>query len=103
MQESHNHVRNLHPGIVDVILNIHVSAGKMQQADKSVSEDGVAEVSDVRGLVRINAGVLDQNLPSWNVCLRLFIGRKRGCEDLAFNPCVDVASAGKLQPLKTVN
>src|SRR5580704_2241700 len=74
MQKSHDYIRNLYPGIVDVILNIHFPARKMQQANKSIAQYGIAQMSDVRGLVRIDAGVLDQNLPSWNVDLRLVIG-----------------------------
>jgi hypothetical protein len=45
--------------------------------------------------------MLDQNFARWNVDLRLFIGCERGCEDLALDSGIDVASPGKLQPLKT--
>ena len=37
-------------------------AGGAQQADEGVTQDGVAKVTDVRGLVGIDRGVLDQNL-----------------------------------------
>ena len=62
MQKSHHHVGNLHAGVVDVVLNIHFPAGESQQPHKSVAENGVAQMPDVRRLVGIDAGVLDQNL-----------------------------------------
>src|ERR1700687_1186706 len=102
MQESHSHVGDLHSGIVDVVLDIPFPAGKTQQANKGVAEDGIAEVSDVRGLVRIDTRVLDQNLARWNVGLRSFISSKRSGEELALDPGIDVASPGKFQFLKTV-
>jgi hypothetical protein len=60
-------------------------------------------MSNVRSLVRINAGVLDQNLARWDVGLRFLIGRERGSEDLALDAGIDIASTGKLQLLKTFN
>ena len=37
-------------------------AGGAQQANEGVAEDRVAQVADVRGLVGIDAGVLDEDL-----------------------------------------
>ena len=37
-------------------------SGGAQQAHERVTQNGVAQVADVRGLVRIDAGVLDQYL-----------------------------------------
>ena len=36
--------------------------GGAQQANERVAQDGVAQVSNVRGFVGIDRGVLDQNL-----------------------------------------
>ena len=60
--KSHDHVSYLRASIVDVVLNIHFPAGEVQQPDKGVAKNGVAQVADVRRLVGIDAGVLDQNL-----------------------------------------
>ena len=61
MQKSDDHIRHLHAGVVDVVLHIHSLARGAQQAHKRVAQDGVAQMPDVRGLVGIDAGVLDQN------------------------------------------
>src|SRR5271165_1278356 len=58
-------------------------------------------MSNVRGFVRINTGVLDQNLARMNTALWPFIGSQRGCEVLALNAGIDVSSSGKFQRLKT--
>src|SRR5208282_2701270 len=58
---------------------------------------------DVRGFVRINAGVFDQNLAGWNVGLRFFIGSERGGENLALQSGIDVACPSKLQLLKPLD
>ncbi len=63
VQKADNDVRNLHAGIVDIVLYIHFPAGKTQQANEGVAQDGIAQVADMRGLVGINAGMLNQNLP----------------------------------------
>jgi hypothetical protein len=81
VDESDHYVGNLHPGVIDVILNVDFPAGVPQQPDEGVSEDGIAEVADVRRFVGIDAGVLDQNLSRWNFGGRLPIGRElRGQE-----------------------
>ena len=75
----------------------------MEQANKRVAEDGIAQVSDVGGLVGVNTGVLDQNLACWDIDLRFFVGSESGGKLFALDPRIDVASPGKLQPLKTMD
>ena len=60
--ESDHHVGHLHAGVVDVVLHVDGVPGGAQQANKSVAQNGVAQMPDVRRLVGIDAGVLDQNL-----------------------------------------
>ena len=62
MQKSDNNVSHLHSGIVNVVLYVHRAACELKQANERVSENRVTQVADVRGLVRIDARVLDQNL-----------------------------------------
>ena len=52
-------VRNLDAGIVDVVLDLDVAPQKPHQPAERVAECGVAQVTDVRRLVRIDCGVLD--------------------------------------------
>src|SRR5262249_46653185 len=62
LQEADGEVRDLHPGIVDVVLDLDRLAEKPQAPDQGVAEHGVAEVSNVRGLVRVDVRVLDDPL-----------------------------------------
>src|ERR1044071_8165803 len=56
---------SLHDALpIYVILNIYFPAGIAQKPHERVSENGIAEVADVRGFVGIDAGVLDENF-SW--------------------------------------
>ena len=93
----------MHAGIVDVILNIDFPACETQQADERIAENGIAQVSNVRGLVWIDAGVLDQNFAGRNLGLRSFIGGERGSKLFALDSCVDVASTCEFEPLKVIN
>ena len=86
-----NHVGDLHAGVVDVVLNVDFPARIAQQADERVAENGVAQMSDVRGLVGIDAGVLDQNLAGRNLGGRLLIGGESGGHPGAVDPDVEVA------------
>ena len=67
-------VGNLDAGVVDVVLNFDAIAGGLQDAHKRVAEHGIANVTDVRGFVRIDAGVLDHLLRSIELA-RLSPGR----------------------------
>src|ERR1700690_1507769 len=75
----------------------------MQQPNKRGAEEGIAQVSDVGGLVGVNTGVLDQNLACWNIDLRFFIGSESAGKLFGLDPGIDVASPGKLQLLKTID
>ena len=59
MQKADDHVRDLHAGVVDVILHFDALPGAAQQADEGVAQRRIAQVADVRGLVGIDVGVLD--------------------------------------------
>ena len=54
-----HHVGDLDAGVVDVVLHFDAAAGAAQHAHEGVAEHGVAQVADVRGLVGIDVGVLD--------------------------------------------
>ena len=62
--EADDDVGHLHAGVVDVVLDLDGVAAVAQQRARSVSpRRGVAQVADVGGLVRVDAGVLDDHVP----------------------------------------
>ena len=57
--QADDDVGDLDAGVVDVVLDVDLFAGGAEEANEGVAEDGIAEMADVRGLVGVNAGVLD--------------------------------------------
>src|ERR1700686_4172320 len=55
-------ISHLHAGIVDVVLDINFPAGRAQKPDEGIAENRIAQMSDVRGLIGIDARVLAPNL-----------------------------------------
>ena len=66
--EADDDVGDLDAGVVDVVLHFDRDAAEAQHAHQRVAERGVAQVADVRRLVRIDRRVLDDRLA----------GRRRG-------------------------
>ena len=62
LAEADRDVGDLHAGVVDVVLDLDLASEEPQQAAEGVAERGVAQVPDVRRLVRIDRGVLDDGL-----------------------------------------
>ena len=60
--EADDDVRHLHSGIVDVVLHLDGNPAKALNTHERVAERGVSEMSDVRRLVRIDGGMLDDGL-----------------------------------------
>ncbi len=60
--EADHHVGDLNAGVVDVVLHLDGHAAEAQRADERVAKRGVAQVSDVRRLVGVDGGVLDDRL-----------------------------------------
>ncbi len=65
MHETNDNVRNLHARVVDVVLNLDAFASRLQNPHKRVAQHGIANVTDVRGFVWIDAGVFDHFL--WSI------------------------------------
>jgi hypothetical protein len=76
--ESDDHVRHLHARVVDVVVHLDALAVGPEDADEGVADDGVAQVPDVRRLIRVDARVLDH--PLGRV-------RGRGLPDCGREPC----------------
>src|SRR5271157_3994021 len=62
MHEADYHVRHLRAGVVNVVLDVNRVARGAQQPHKCIAENGIAQVPDVRRLVGIDAGMLNQNV-----------------------------------------
>ena len=94
--EPDHHVGHLHPGVVDVVLDLDLVAEGPQDARQHVSEDGVAQMPDVRRLVGIDVRVLDDPLA------RALFGRQQvGLEQLAQDGSAieeGIEKAGTLNP-----
>ncbi len=62
VHEAHHHVGELHAGVVDVVLHLDRLAQGAQGPRQHVAQHGVAQVADVRRLVGVDVGVLDDDL-----------------------------------------
>jgi hypothetical protein len=97
MEEAEDHVGDLHTRIVDVILHFDAAARVAQQTRESVAQDCVANVADVRGFVRVDAGVLDNGLGGVRGGRGGFVSRFFACGAKkvgAVEKEIQVASAG---------
>ena len=91
MGEADHDIGDLHTGVVDIVLNIDFPARMPQQADEGVAENGVAQMSDVRGFVRINAGVFNQDLPRRSIRRGLLVGGEGSGHPGAVDPDVEIS------------
>src|SRR5215218_8396746 len=67
MQKPDDDVSNLHARVVDVVLHFDAVARGLQDAHERVAQHGVAHMTDVRGFVRVDAGVLDHLLRAFGI------------------------------------
>jgi hypothetical protein len=71
--EADDDVGHLDAGVVEVVLDLDPLPEAAEEVDEDVAEDGVPEVPDVGGLVRVDVRVLDDDLARD----RLGLGRGR--------------------------
>ena len=62
LAEADDDVGDLDAGVVDVVLDLDLAAEEAEQPAERVAERGVAQMADVRRLVRIDRRVLDDGL-----------------------------------------
>ena len=62
LAEPDDDVGDLDARVVDVVLHFDRNAAEPLHAHERVAERGIPKVADVRGLVRIDGGVLDDRL-----------------------------------------
>ena len=70
VEEADDDVGDLHAGIVDVVLHLDGMTSVAKDARHGVAENCVSDVADVRGFIRIDAGVLDDYFSGY------FLGKK---------------------------
>ena len=61
LAKRNHHVRHLHAGVINVVLHGNFVARVAQHPHHRVAQHRIAQVPDVRGLVGIDAGVLDDD------------------------------------------
>src|ERR1700693_5765986 len=61
IHKSNNHIGDLYPGVIDVILHLQRAASVPQHSRDGVAQHGVSHMPNMRRLIWINAGVLDYN------------------------------------------
>ena len=103
MQKSDHHVCHLHPGVVDVVLHVHFAPRELQQAHKCVAKNCVAEMSNMRSLVRIDAGVLNQNFAGGHFGRGFVIAYQRCSDCGTINAGIDVARSGNFKFFKALD
>src|SRR5216683_2778417 len=99
MDEADDDIGYLHAGVVDVVLDADLVAALVvvgaKEALEGVAEDGVTEVADMRGLVGVDAGVLDE-AEAGAADLGVLVGRDAADGGGAIEADVEVARSGDL-------
>jgi len=72
LQQADHHIRHLHARVIDVILNLHPVTCVPQDPHHRVAQHRIPHVSDVRCLVRIDAGMLDDDFVGLPALAALF-------------------------------
>ena len=62
MLEAHNHVGDLNPGIVDVILHFDFAPRRLENSNKCVSYRGISKMANVGRFIGVDVRVFDNNL-----------------------------------------
>ena len=99
LAEPDRDVGDLDAGVVDVVLDFDGAAREAEQSAEGIAERGVAEVADVRRLVRVDGGVLDDGLALDGGRRRVAPGEPRGERLRPVDEEVDVAVGRRLDPL----
>ena len=60
--EAYYNIRNLDAGVIDIVLNFDFVSRGLEYLDKRVANRRISKMADVRGLVWIDIGVLDDDL-----------------------------------------
>jgi hypothetical protein len=104
LAEADHNIRHLHAGVVDVVLDLDTASLEPKEPAEGVAERRVTQVADVRRLVRVDGGVLDDDF-----FVRVFRGRLEAALQPRFQPLgsiekeVDVAVRGRFDARNAVD
>ncbi len=59
VNKTDDYIGDLDTGVVDVVLHVHFAPSRTQQTDKSVTQNGVAQVPDMCCFVRVYGGMFN--------------------------------------------
>ena len=62
VDKTHDDIGQLHARVVDVVLDLHCPSQRAQKAGQDVAQNCVAQMADMRGLVRVDVGVFNDGL-----------------------------------------
>ena len=62
---------------IDGVMDVAIAGGKIAQVGKDILPSTARQVTDVRGFIWIDAGMLDQNFAGRNIGFGILIGRQR--------------------------
>jgi hypothetical protein len=96
--KADHQIRHLHTGVVDVVLDLNRATQPAQKTHERVAQDGVAQVSDVGGLVRIDVRVLHDHLAATGSrCIGIDTRQRRPQQRSAVEERIEVASSGDFE------
>ncbi len=102
--EADDDIGNLNARVIDVILDVNRIAAGAQQANESVAENGVAQVPDVRGLVRVDGAMLDEDLFLLGVLRSVDVVLEKGVDGLAaLEAGVDVSGSSNFEAIEALD
>jgi hypothetical protein len=95
LAEADDDVGDLDARVVDVVLDFDRRATKPQDAYERVAERGVAKVTDMRGLVRIDRRVFDDGLVAGRRRARAVVAGALEQERAALEIKIQIAVRGR--------
>ena len=60
--QADDNIRNLNTGVIDIVLNFDFAPRGLEYPDKRVADRSISKMADMRRLVGIDIGVLDDDL-----------------------------------------
>src|SRR5690348_7950217 len=106
VNEAEYNVGDLDAGVIDVVLDFDATAGVAEEARKRIADHGVAQMTDVRGLVGIDGRVLDDGFGTvWGGGDRFLSGLRNSLAKKcgAIEKCVEVAATCDFEPIDAGN
>ena len=98
IEHPYHNVGHLDPGVVDVVLDLHLGAEAAQAAAQNVAQHRVTEVADVGGLVGVDCGVLDDCFGAGQSLAGVLAGEEAGQHQVSVEVKIEETRTGYLDP-----